>query len=126
MSDAIEKKDREKEEPEYRTAIDFLSGYNGKINSLSNQLNFLTAPAYQPTLLSALTGMQKQLSSFMTIEAMLPKFNNLAAVSPAFDLSRKIMLDGITFSGSAIFLSNSIVFSGSIGTEANPDFSCSE
>jgi len=96
MNEEIGKKNNEKHEVEYRTAIDFLSGYNGKINSLSNQLNFLTAPSYQPTLLSAISGMQNQLSTFNTFEGMLPKFDKHAVISPALDLSRNATL---AFSG---------------------------
>lgn len=92
MKDEIEKKDSEKEEPKYKTAIDFLSSYIGKINSLTNQLNSLTAPSYQPSLLSAIEIMQNQLTKFNSLEAMLPKFDHYAAISSAFDLSRNATL----------------------------------
>lgn len=90
MSDNIDTE--ENEELKYNTAIDFLSGYNGKINSLSNQLNHLIAPTYQPTLLSAISGMQNQLSTFNSLHAMLPKLDHFASISPALDISRSVTL----------------------------------
>jgi|ERR1035437_406440 hypothetical protein len=92
MKDGIENKNNIKNKSEYRMAVDFLSGYNGKINSLSNQLNFLIAPSYQSTLLSAISGMQSQLSTFNSFIGMLPRFDNLAALSPVLELSRNATL----------------------------------
>ncbi len=76
------------QENKYRPAIDYLSGYNANINSLSNQLSRFTSPIYQSSLLNALTGIQDKFSSFNAFESMLPKFDNLNLISPALDFSR--------------------------------------
>lgn len=80
------------EEKNYRPAIDFLSGYNSNINSLANQLSYLTSPIYQPSLLNAFSGIQNKLSSFQTFESMLPKFDQYNSISQAFDFSRHATL----------------------------------
>ncbi|HBG69654.1 MAG: hypothetical protein A2W93_12180 [Bacteroidetes bacterium GWF2_43_63] len=80
------------EENNYRPAIDFLSGYNSNINSLSNQLSHLTSPIYQTSLLNAFCGIQDKLSSFNTFESMLPKFDQHNFISPALDFSRHATL----------------------------------
>jgi hypothetical protein len=80
------------EENNYRPAIDFLSGYNSNINSLSNQLSYLTSPVYQPSLLNAFSGIQDKLSSFNRFESMLPKFDHQHIISPALDFSRHATL----------------------------------
>jgi len=85
---AVQSAKAKEQENKYRPAIDYLSGYNANINSLSNQLSYLTSPIYQPSLLNALTGIQDTLSSFNAFEAMLPKFDHSNLISPALDFSR--------------------------------------
>lgn len=72
----------------YRPAIDFISSYNANINSLTNQLSFLTDPLYKPSLLKALNGIQEKLSTFNNLGSMLPQFDFANLNTQAFDLSR--------------------------------------
>lgn len=82
----------------YLTAIDYISAQSGKLNAVTNQINFLTSPAYQPSILTAVTGVQSHLSAFRTIQSYLPKVDHLAAVSPMMDLSRQatLAISGLT------------------------------
>lgn len=82
----------------YLTAIDYLSAQSGKLNAVTNQINFLTSPAYQPSILTAVTGVQSHLSAFNTIQYYLPKVDHLASVSPLMDLSRQatLAISGLT------------------------------
>lgn len=73
----------------YGTAIDYLNSYTGKLNSISNQINFLTRPSYQTNLLTAVTGIQSKLTAFSAITTCLPTANLLATTSPIFELSRQ-------------------------------------
>ena len=73
----------------YGTTIDYLNGYTGKLNSISNQINFLAQPTYQASLLTAVTGIQTQLTSFSAITSCLPSATLLATTSPMFELSRQ-------------------------------------
>jgi hypothetical protein len=74
-------------EDKYQASIDYLSTYNSKISSISNQLNFLNTSLYQPSLISAMSGIQERLSTFAQFGKTLPDFSS---VSKAFDLSRNI------------------------------------
>jgi hypothetical protein len=58
----------------------------------------LTSPAYQPSILTAVTGVQNHLSAFSTIQSYLPKVDHLVSVSPLMDLSRQatIAISGLT------------------------------
>jgi hypothetical protein len=81
------------EENNFRPAIDFLSGYNSKINSLSNQLSRLNSPIYQqPSLLNAFSVIQDKFSSFNMFESMLPKFDHHHITSTALNFSRHATL----------------------------------
>jgi hypothetical protein len=76
----------------YLTAIDYITAQSGKLNAVTNQINFLTSPAYQPSILTAVTGVQNHLSAFSTIQSYLPKVDHLVAVSPMMDFSRQATL----------------------------------
>jgi hypothetical protein len=76
----------------YLTAIDYISTQSGKLNAVTNQINFLTSPAYQQSILTAVAGVQSHLSAFSTIQSYLPKVDHLGAVSPMMDLSRQATL----------------------------------
>ena len=80
----------------YRTAIDYLTVQSGKLNAVTNQINFLTSPIYQPSILTAVTGVQNHLSAFSTIQSYLPKVDHL--VSPMLTLSRQatLSISGLT------------------------------
>lgn len=76
----------------YSPALEHLSGITGKLSSITNQFNFLTSPTYQPNILSAVSGIQTQLSAFTTIQAQLPNIAQLLQTSPMLDLSRQATL----------------------------------
>lgn len=76
----------------YQRAADYLTGYNANINLLSNQLSFHNSPIYQPTLLSAFSGIQNQLSAFNSFENLLPNIDHLFPKSHVLDISRQATL----------------------------------
>lgn len=76
----------------YLTAIDYITAQSGKLNAVTNQINFLTSPAYQQSILTAVTGVQNHLSAFSTIQSYLPKVDHLVAASPMMNLSRQATL----------------------------------
>jgi hypothetical protein len=82
----------------YLTAIDYITAQSGKLNAVTNQINFLTRPAYQPSILTAVTGVQNHLSAFSTIQSYLPKVDHLTAISPIIDMSRQatLAISGLT------------------------------
>ncbi len=82
----------------YLNAIDYLTAQSGKLNAVTNQINFLTSPEYQPSILTAVNGVQNHLSSFSKIQSFLPKVDHLTAISPLLDLSRQatIAISGLT------------------------------
>jgi len=57
----------------YLTAIDYISTQSGKLNAVTNQINFLTSPVSQQSILTAVEGVQNHLSAFSTIQSYLPK-----------------------------------------------------
>lgn len=83
---------------DYLNAIDFLTVQSGKLNAVTNQMNFLTSPAYQSSILTAVTSVQSQLSTFSKIQSHLPKVDHLFATSPMIDLSRQatLAISGLT------------------------------
>jgi hypothetical protein len=100
----------------YLTAIDYITAQTGKLNAVTNQINFLTSPSYQPSIMKAVIGVKNQLSGFNTIHNMLPNVDHLVSVSPMIDLSRQAT---IAISG----LSNPSVMKGlasSLGTNYQP------
>lgn len=76
---------------QYATAIDLVTGYTSKANSLSGQITALTAPAYKPSLFSAITDFTQRFS-LSTIDKLLPAVDTFAKVSPIFDVSRQATL----------------------------------
>lgn len=58
----------------------------------------MTSAAYQPSILTAVTGVQSHLSAFSSIKSYLPKVDHLVSVSPLMDLSRQatIAISGLT------------------------------
>lgn len=100
----------------YRTAIDYLTVQSGKLHAVTNQINFLTSPAYQPSILTAVTGVQNHLATFCTIQSYLPKVDHLIVASPIIDYSRQATL-------SISALSSTSIISGlatSVGTNYKP------
>jgi len=77
---------------QYATAIDLVTGYTSKANLLSGQIATLTAPAYKPSLFSAITDFTQRFSSLRTIDKLLPTVDTFAKVSPMFDVSRQATL----------------------------------
>lgn len=82
----------------YLTAIDYITAQSGKLNAVTNQINFLTSPAYQQSIFTAVAGVQNHLSSFNTIQSYLPKVDHLVTVSPMMDFSRQatLAISGLT------------------------------
>lgn len=77
---------------QYATAIDLVTGYTSKANLLSGQIAALTAPAYKPSLFSAITDFTQRFSSLSTIDKILPAVGAFTKVSPIFDVSRQAIL----------------------------------
>lgn len=88
----------------YDRAIDYITGINGRMDSISKQLSYLSVSDYQPSLLSAITGMHKQLSEISKISTYLPDLNSFSKTSEILELSRSATnsLSGLTGSMSAI------------------------
>ncbi|MEA5043777.1 MAG: hypothetical protein VB075_04230 [Petrimonas sp.] len=82
----------------YLTAIDYISAQSGKLNAVTNQINFLTSAAYQSSISTVISGVQNHLSAFSTIQSYLPKIDHLASVSPILDISRQatLAISGLT------------------------------
>ena len=81
-----------REQDTYRTAMDFLTVQSSKINAIANQINYLTSPAYQPSLITALKGVQSHIDTFSTVQSLLPKVDHLIRASPIMDYSRQATL----------------------------------
>jgi Predicted pPIWI-associating nuclease len=88
----------------YDTAVDYITGINGRMDSISNQLSYLTATDYQPSILSAISGMQSQLSEISKINTYLPDLSAFSYTSEVLELSRSATnsLTGLTDSMSVI------------------------
>lgn len=76
----------------YGTAINFLTVQSSKINAVTNQINFLTTPAYQPNLITAVAGVQSHMTVFSSVQSLLPKIDHLYISSPILDYSRQATL----------------------------------
>lgn len=77
---------------QYAAAIDLVTGYTSKANLLSSQIAALTAPAYKPSLFSAITDFTHRLSSLRTIDKLLPTVDTFAKVSPMLNVARQATL----------------------------------
>ena len=62
--------------PNYYTAMDHLSNLTGKLNSITNQFNFLTSLMYKTGLTSAASTIQRRLRLIPTITSQLPNISN--------------------------------------------------
>lgn len=76
----------------YSRAIAYLTVQSGKLNAVTNQINFLTSLAYQPSILTAVKSVQSHLATFNTIQSFLPKVDHLIVASPIIDYSRRATL----------------------------------
>lgn len=76
----------------YGMAIDFLTVQSSKINAITNQINFLTTPAYQPNLIAAVAGVQSHMTTFNSVQSLLPKVDHLITSSPILEYSRQATL----------------------------------
>jgi len=74
--------------PNYRPAMDYMSGYCENINSFSNEISNLSSVAYQPSIVNSFSAIQDSLSSFNSFESILPNLDHHVIVSPALDNSR--------------------------------------
>lgn len=72
----------------YSSAVDYLTGITGNLNTISSHLNLLSEQSYQPYIINAITGVQDQLSNLSTIHNHLPSIDHLAIASPIIDNSR--------------------------------------
>jgi hypothetical protein len=84
----------------YDTAIDYITGINGRMDSISNHLSFLSSSNYQPSMLSAITSMQTQLSEISKISSFLPDLNSFSYPSEVLELSRAATNSLTTLTGS--------------------------
>lgn len=91
-------KEKDSEPITYTPALEQLTSITGKLASVTNQLNFLTSPAFQPNIISAVNSLQSQLSVFDKITTYLPDISKIVATSPMLDLSRQatIALSGLS------------------------------
>jgi len=92
--------DKEKEglPDKYTPALEQLTSLTGKIASVTNQLNFLTSPAFQPSIISAVNSLHNQMSVFHNLQSQLPDISKIIATSPMLDLSRQatIAISGLS------------------------------
>ncbi|MGN7514102.1 MAG: hypothetical protein ACTHOM_06975 [Allomuricauda sp.] len=72
----------------YDTAIDYITGINGRMDSISNHLSYLSSSDYKPSYLSAITGIQSQLSEISKINTYLPDLSSFTYTSEILELSR--------------------------------------
>ncbi len=84
--------------PNYIPAINFLTAQSGKINAVTNQINFLTTPSYQPNLITAIAGVQSQMNVFSSFQSLLPRVDHLITSSPILGYSRQATLSLATLS----------------------------
>lgn len=82
----------------YLSAIDYISTQTGKLSAVSNQINFLTSPIYQPSIMTAVASLQNHLSGFNSIKTLLPSVDHVTAVSQIMNLSRQatLTISGLT------------------------------
>jgi len=73
----------------YLTAIDYVTAQTSRLSAVTNQINLFTSPAYQPSILTAFTGVQNSLSGFTTVQTLLPNVSHLVSTSPILDYSRQ-------------------------------------
>ena len=76
----------------YGIAIDFLTVQSSKINALTNQINLFTSPTYQPSIITAVKGVQNHMAAFSTLQSLLPKVDHLITSSPIMNYSRQATL----------------------------------
>jgi hypothetical protein len=105
----------------YLTAIDYLTAQSGKLHAVTNQINFLTSPEYQPSILTAVAGVQNHLSAFSTIQSFLPNVDHLVATSPIIEMSRQatLAISGLTMPSVMTELAASVVTNYQPWYEAN-------
>lgn len=85
-------KDKEQKKGSYDKAIDYISNYSNKINSINSSLSFLDKIQYQNSIFSAIDGFQNQFSTFNKFEAMLPRTDYLHGLGAIADITRSSTL----------------------------------
>lgn len=86
----------------YGSAINYLTVQTGKLNAVTNQINFLTSPVYQPSILTAVKEVQSHLATFNNIQSYLPTVDHLTMVSPIIDYSRQATISLTNLSSPSI------------------------
>lgn len=81
-------RDKEQINVSYDNAIDYISNYSNKINSINSSLSFLDKIQYQNSIFSAIDGFQNQFSDFNKFETMLPRTDYLTGLGAMADITR--------------------------------------
>jgi hypothetical protein len=99
----------------YDSALNYITGITGRVDSISNQLNFLQTPDYQPSILTAISGLQSQLTEMSNITTFLPDLSAFKNSSQLLEISRAATnsLSGLTNSMALIDFGKSIADSQS-------------
>jgi hypothetical protein len=98
----------------YNAAIDLVTAHAGKLSALTGQLNLLSKPTYQDSLLKAVSGVHSGLNSLNKLDSLLPRIDTLGT-SPLLELSRAGTLSLTSLTSAAKILT----ITGSIGENYN-------
>jgi hypothetical protein len=98
----------------YNAAIDLVTAHAGKLSALTAQLNLLSTPTFQDSLLKAVSGVHLGLSSLNKFDSLLPRIDMLGT-SPLLELSRAGTLSLTSLTSAAKILT----ITGSIGENYN-------
>jgi hypothetical protein len=96
----------------YLLAIDHISNYSSKINSIQSSLAQIGKPLFQPNILNAIAGFQKQFSAFNDFQNMLPKTNHLKGLGHLGELTRSTTLAFSSLSKSSAIETIAKTFAG--------------
>jgi hypothetical protein len=98
----------------YNAAIDLVTAHAGKVSALTGQLNLLSTPTYQDSLLKAVSGVHLGLGSLNKIDSLLPRIDKLGTF-PLLEFSRAGTLSLTSLTSAAKILT----ITGSIGENYN-------
>lgn len=76
----------------YSSALEFISSYSGKVNSIQSSLLYLDKPFFQNSIVNSIEGFQKQFSAFNDYKKMLPSIDHLDGLGHLADLTRSTTL----------------------------------
>jgi len=85
-------RDKELKSGSYDRAIEHISNYTNKINSINSSLSFLDKMQYQNSIFDAIDSFQNKISAFNNFEAMLPSVNYLNGLPGIAEITRNATL----------------------------------